>query len=223
MQRFNKFECLIVMSCLAFVFFSAFMNMSSGLEIPSTSDTTLTTLDINGATLEGKYLLGIVKGEDKSNENNVVKPAWILATYRISVYRANFPEGNMTITAKANGNTGSELAKSQGDTPVYISIGSICTDLGDCRRGSDPQESKGPLSEEPKVSGYLNWDYDQMGWAGFPFTISGIKSSSPVGIHDITSYILILPQETTLNMPGDAGSNAGLQEIHDGSKEETPL
>lgn len=198
----HKFNCLVMLASLALILLSALANISFGVEIPSTSDTTLNTLTINGATLEGKYLLGIVKGEDKSYEN----PAWTLATHRISVYRANFLQGNMTITAKANGNTQSKLANSQGDAPVYISIGSICTDLGDCGRGSDPQESKGSLNEEPKVSGYFNWDYDQMGWAGFPFTISGLKSSSPAGIHDITSYILILPQETTLNMPGDAGS-----------------
>jgi len=200
----HKLLCLMMLVSTNVIFFSGFVNISSGQD-------TLTKIDISGATLEGKYLIGSIQGDN---------PAWNLLVPRIALYRANSQKESITINAKVNGNVPG-LAESQGNAPISINIGSlgylalVCYGYG-CGIES-PQHSQGTLSQRPEVSGHFEWDntktdtgYSKMYFAIIPLAEGGLKSSNPPGPVTITAYIVILPHEPTFEIEsGYAGSGKG--------------
>lgn len=202
----RKLISTIVLTSLTAVLLSAAVDRAQGIE-------TVGKFDISGATLEGKYLLGIVRGQQKLGAQGESKPAWSLLNYRLEVWRADFQAGDITVTAKLNGNTGSDFAKDNGNNPLSISIGdplsssfaTICFEGEGCVSGSPGQQKVGTLDQEPQASATLKWNntLDSLGvramsWALFPVTTGFIKSGAPPGPLDLTTEVLILPEEASL-------------------------
>jgi hypothetical protein len=202
----RKLVSLVVLTSLTAVLFSATMDRALGIE-------TVGKFDINGATLEGKYLLGLVSSQPKLSAQGESKPAWTMVNYALQVWRANFKAGDIAVTAELNGNTGSDFAKDNGNNPLSISIGdplsssfaTTCFEGEGCLSGSPGQQKVGTLDQEPQVSATLNWNntLDNLGvramsWALFPVTTGFIKSGTPQGPLDLTTEVLILPEEASL-------------------------
>lgn len=202
----RKLVSLIVLTSLTTVLLSAAVDRAQGIE-------SVGKFDISGATLEGKYLLGLVRGQQKLDAQGESKPAWTLVNYGLEVWRANFRAGDITVTAKLNGNTGSNFAKDNGNNPLSISIGdplssffaTTCFEGEGCFSGSPGQQKVGTLDQEPQVIATLKWNntIDNLGvramsWALFPVTTGFIKSGTPQGPLDLTTEVLILPEEASL-------------------------
>lgn len=202
----RKLVSLVVLTSLTAVLFSATVDRALGIE-------TVGKFDINGATLEGKYLLGLVRGQQKLDAQGESKPAWTMVNYGLEVWRANFKAGDITVTASLNGNTGSNFAKDNGNNPLSISIGdplsssfaTICFEGEGCLSGSPGHQKVGTLDQEPQVSATLKWNntLDNLGvramnWALFPVTTGFIKSGTPQGPLDLTTEVLILPEDASL-------------------------
>lgn len=178
MNSFRKLRCIAVLASLTFVMLLAPVGISCGADTGGK----LSKFDVNGATLEGKYLLGIAPG-----------PTWKVTAYRMAVYRADAETGDITVSAKLLKD--SKAAIDQPDRKMSVDITGPFPSPGEF---SDNR----PWSQEPQVSATFKWDHGlsdpKMRYAWIVYTIGNLKPSLGTLPIDIKTDILILPKDVSM-------------------------
>jgi hypothetical protein len=185
MKKFQKLKGPAVLAGLAIVLLFASVGMTSGQE-------SFVQLDIGGATLEGKYFLGAVKGTDA-----------VLLHPGLQVYRANIEEGDMRITSGLNPNT--QFAKYQGNRTLNIEVGpNVYPGTFPVMPLKGDLFASGPISQGPKIDATFRWNSSNMSHATFPIRLGNIVSPS-AGPYFLKTEVLILPKNASLKVNGILG------------------
>ena|GEM_PF-2245129 len=187
MKKFHELRRPVALFSLAIVLLFASAGMTSGQE-------SFIQLDISGATLEGKYFLGAVKGPDA-----------VLLHPGLQVYRANIEEGDLRITTRLNPNT--EFAKYQENRTLNIEVGPNVATAGFAAipLGGDLFAS-GPVSQDPKIDATFRWNSSEMYYAIFPIRTGNIVTPAS-GPHFLKTEVLILPKDVSMRVSGIYGRN----------------
>lgn len=185
MKKFQKLILPVALAGLAIVLLFASIGMTHGQE-------SFVQLDISGTTLDGKYLLGAVKGPDAT-----------LLHHGLQVYRANIEKGDMRITAGLI--SGTSFAKYQGNRTLNIEVGpNVYTGTFPVTPLQGDLFASGSISQGPKIDATFEWNSSQMSYATFPIRIGNIVTPSS-GPHFLKTQILVLPKDASLAVSGILG------------------
>ncbi|HSD58334.1 MAG TPA: PAN domain-containing protein, partial [Methanotrichaceae archaeon] len=185
MKEYQKLRRPLALAGLAIVLLFASVGMTSSQE-------SFVQLDISGATLEGKYLLGAVKGPDAT----LIHPG-------LQVYRADIEEGDLRITTGLE--SGTSFAKYQGNRTLSIEVGpSVYPGKFPVMPLKGDLFASGPISQGPKIDATFRWNSSNMSHATFPIRLGNIVTPSS-GPHFLKTEVLILPKDVSMSVSGIYG------------------